>query len=210
VSTEPIQFEQGTFPFGKQSFTIRADGELEVEIKRIGLHRKFTIPLWQINPRSDQLSVRAHGALVGTVVFAIGSILSILGIVRAQNENTWAPLIFPALVCTVFLAICFWKYTKNSYNGTIFYVADGSNLFFRRNKDRLKALEEFCKTLSKSAAEAIASREQAYSTSLAGEILALQKLQERGILALDEFQRAKERLIGTENKRHIGFAPQPL
>ena len=205
---QAVHFEQRAFPLGKECFTIRPDGELEVEVKRIGLLRKFTIPLWQINPRSDRLRVSAHGLLIGTLVFGIGALASILGMVRTSNENTWGVLIMPVVFCTIFFVVCLWKYRAQAYNGIVFYTAGGGNVFIQNSRKRIKAIEDFCAALSKSAAEAISTREETFSTSLAGEILALQKLQERGILAPEEFQRAKERLIGSQDKRQIGFAPQ--
>jgi hypothetical protein len=190
---------------GKQRLTIRPDGELEVDFQRIGLHRVFTIPLWQINPRPEQIAVRSGGSLVGSIIFAVFSLVTIIGMFINHEFSMIVVLLFPLFLFVGLFLICLWRYQTQSVNSTVFYLGDGGQIHVWNDNPDSNTVAEFCKTLVNKADQSVNLRKNENGLTLAGEILELQKLVQSGVLSGEEFQRAKDRLLGGEDARRIGF-----
>ena len=117
------------------------------------------------------------------------------------------PLIFFLLLFGgVFLA-CLWKLKAQSVNAHVYHFRQGnSQLHVWFEKPDPKSLHAFCELLTKKAEEAWSNRPiEPASQSLAGELLALNKLRESGVLNDAEFERAKAKLLEQAEQRKIGF-----
>jgi len=206
--------EQRGFLKGYQKLVIRPDGDLEVCFKRFSVQRQFRIPLSQINSKSERHKFQNVGSLAGTIIFGILSLFMVWGVIAcllSHTDKDVAPvLLFPLTFLAVFTWVCFSKFRQQSVNAVIFYVRDGGQIHVWFEKPDAKTFNSFCDTLSQKCEEAWNNRPIDPSIqSIAGEITALKKLHEKGILSDAEFERAKAKLIDqTEGKeKKIGFAP---
>jgi hypothetical protein len=199
--------EQRAFLRGFQKFEIRSDGDLEVLVKRFPAHNQFKFPLWQLNPSFTRLKFVQVPSLIGLVIFGLASFGMIVGMILSKDRTNVEALGLPLLAFGALTAACFWKFRTLSVNAVVFYFRNGNgrlHLWFE--KPDAKTFHAFCETLTKKSEEAWQNRlTDPGQQSLAGEIAALKKLVDSGALSEADFQRAKDKLIGSPDERKIGF-----
>ncbi len=200
--------EQRVFLRGYQKFEIRPEGELEVTFKRFSAHNQFKVPLWHLNPNPTRSKFVQSGSLVGIVIFGLCSIGVIVGMIASQDWGIVAVLGFPLFLFGMLFWACFWKFQTLSVNANVFFYRNGNgqlHVWFEKPDARIFQL--FCETLTKTTEEAWNSRAIDPSPqSLAGEITALKKLKDSGVLNDAEFERAKAKLLEQAEQKKIGFA----
>jgi hypothetical protein len=202
--------EQRAFLRGYQKLEIQSDGDLEVSFKRFSIQRQFRIPLWQINPKSERHKFQNIGSLVGFIIFTGLSLFTLWGfivcLVSPTDKSVAGVLLFPLIFFLVFTGICFSKFRQQSVNAVIFYLREGGQVHVWFEKPDAKTFADFCQTLKKEAEAAWSSRPfEPTAQSLAGELAALKKLKDSGVLNDVEFERAKAKLLEQAEEKKIGF-----
>jgi hypothetical protein len=201
--------EQRAFLRGFQKFEIRPDGEIEVTVKRFTAHNQFRFPLWHLNPSPTRVKFVQVGTLAGAIIFGLASLGVVVSMVASKDWGLAGALGFPLLLFGLLFWACFSKLLTTSINAVIFYYRGndkGIHLWFDRPD--AKTFNGFCETLSRKAEEAWNNRpiEPAPQT-LAGELAALKRLKDSGVLNDSEFERAKAKLLEQVEQKKIGFAP---
>src|SRR5437867_7281913 len=64
---ETLVLEQRVFMKGFQRFEIHQDDSIKITVKRVGLHRQFKLPIWQINPNPERILHSQTGDLIGFI-----------------------------------------------------------------------------------------------------------------------------------------------
>lgn len=203
---EQAKLQQTSFLKGVQKFEILPDGDLLVSLKRMTTRREFRIPLWMILSKPERLKFQQFGTLVGAIVFWILALPVVIGMFSAPDLPVLFILMFPLLFFSVLGAVCFWKFKVLSVDAIAFNTRDGEQIHVWADLPSTQECHEFCDLLAKLSEEAWNSRpHDPTQQSLAGEISALKKLLDSGILTADEFETAKARLISGTGERRIGF-----
>jgi len=199
--------EQKSFLRGRQKFEIRPDAEIEITFDRLTVHRKFKFPLWHLNPSPERLKFTQTGSLVGAIIFGACSAGVIAGMIGSHDWGLTAALGFPLFLFGCLFCICLWRFRTQSVNAMVYYFRNGDGqLHIWFEKPNPKTFQSFCEALTKHAEKAWQERPSDPSAqSLAGEITALKKLKDTGVLSDAEFERAKTKLLEQVEQRRIGF-----
>ena len=200
--------EQRAFLKGYQKLSIQADGDLEIIFKRGTTHREMRVPLWHLNPKSERLKFTQSGSLVGAIIFGLCTLGNVAGMIGAGKDASLRyVLIFPLCLFAGLFAVCFWKYRTESINSVVFYFRDGNGqLHVWFDNPDPATFTSFCDNLTRKADLAWQNRPIDPSVqSLAGEIAALKKLKDTGVLNDVEFERAKAKILEQSEQRRIGF-----
>ena len=201
------KIEQRVFLRGYQKFEIRPDGDMEVVFKRFSSHNQFKFPLWQLNSNPTRLKFSQPGSIVGAVIFGVCSLGVIVGMIASKDWGIVGALAFPLFLFGMLFWACFWKLQTQSVNANVYYFRNGNgqiHVWFE--KPDVKTFRAFCETLTQKAEDAWNNRPiEPFAQSLAGEIAALKKLKDSGVLNDAEFERAKAKLLEQVEQRKIGF-----
>lgn len=200
--------EQRAFLRGYQKFEIRSDGELEITVKRFTTHNQFKFPLWHLNPSPSRIKFMQAGNLAGVIVFGLCELGIIAGMIAVRDSGVAMVLGIPLFMLGLFFWVSFSKLLTTSVNSNVFYYRNGrGQIHIWFEKPDAKTYEAFCETLTKQAEEAWNNRPvEPVPQSLAGELAALKKLKDSGVLSDAEFERAKAKLLEQAEQRKIGFA----
>lgn len=200
--------EQRAFLRGYQKFEIRPDGELEITVKRFASHNQFKFPLWHLSPSPARIKFMQPGNLAGAIIFGILCLGIIVWMIAARDSGIAIGLGVPLVMFGVGCCACISKLVTTSVNSNVFrYRNGGGQIHVWFGKPDAKTYEAFCETLTKKAEEAWNNRTGEPSPqSLAGELAALKKLKDSGVLSDAEFERAKAKLLEQAEQRKIGFA----
>src|SRR6516162_3651018 len=188
IPQKTMTLEQRKFLRGCQKFEIRPDGELEVTIKRFSLHNQFKFPVWQLNPSPTRSKFTPPGPIVGTIIFGLicaGFLVAMVGgLITTRDWGLTGALAFPLFLFGIAFWACIWKLLTLSINANVFYFRNGhGQLHIWFGRPDMKTFSEFCETLSKTAEEAWNNRPiEPAPQSLAGELAALKKLKDSGVL----------------------------
>jgi len=192
---------------GYQKFEIHQDEDMEVVFRRFTAHNQFKFPLWQLNPNPTRLKFRQPGSIVGSIIFGICSLGVVVGMIASRDWGIVGALAFPFFLFGMLFWACFWKLQTQSINANVYYFRHGTgqiHVWFE--KPDAKTFHAFCETLTQKAVEAWNNRPiEPSGQSLAGEIAALKKLKDSGVLNDAEFERAKAKLLEQTDQRKIGF-----
>jgi hypothetical protein len=207
---ENLVLEQRAFMKGCQRIEIRPDGDLDVSFKRLLTRRQYRVPLWQLHSKPERHKFVHVGSLVGTIIFGLGTLGILWGVVSSlrspPDKPTAVVLLFPLTFVGVLFGMCFWRYINLSVDATIFYFRQGGQLHIWFEKPDADRFTSFCETLSKKAEESWNHRPvDPGSQSIAGEIAALKRLNSTGVLTDAEFERAKAKLLEQAEEKRIGF-----
>lgn len=200
--------EQRAFLRGYQKFEIRPDGDLEITFRRYPMHNQFKVPLWHLNPSPTRIKYFQVGTLVGIILLALLNCGIFLGIIASRKDiGTAEALVVPFLCLILFLGVCIWNFRVKSVNATVFTYRNGrGQLHIWHAKPDPKTYEAFCESLARHATEAWNSRPvEPAANTLAGELAALKKLRDTGVLNDAEFERAKAKLLEQQEEKRIGF-----
>jgi hypothetical protein len=198
--------EQKVFLKGFQRFEILADGNLDITFKRFSIHRQFKVPLWQIILTPERITTRPTGAIVGSVIFGLLTLGTLIGMVIAQDMGTALALLAPATFLGALLTACLCKLQTESIDGVSFYFRNGGQMHLWFEKPDAKTFQNFCDTLTKKTEEACQSHPfNPAVQSLAGEIAELNRLREKGVVSEIEFEQAKTKLLEGSSNHRIGF-----
>jgi|SRR5580765_8560315 len=200
--------EQRAFLRGCQKFEIRPDGQMEVTVKRFSTHNQFKFPLWHLNPSPTRIKFIQTGNLLGTIIFGLCSLGTIVGMIASRDAAVAAALGFPLFLFGLLFWACLSKLITTSINSNVFYYRGNNNgIHIWFEKPDAKTFNEFCETLSKKAEDAWNDRPiDPAPQSLAGELAALKRLKDSGVLNDAEFERAKSKLLEQAEQKKIGFA----
>jgi hypothetical protein len=210
IPEKKTAIEQRAFLRGYQKFEIRADGNLEVTVKRLNLHNQFKFPLWHLNPSPTRKKFIQVGSLAGAIIFGlicVGFIVAMLVKAFARDWGFVAAMAFPCFLFGIVFCACLWKLQRTSINANVFFYRDNNRgIYVWHEKPDAKTFNDFCEALTKAAEEAWNNRKTDPSPqSLAGELAALKKLKDDGVLSDADFEKAKEKLINSVAERKIGF-----
>jgi hypothetical protein len=207
---ETLALEQKAFLKGRQKFVIHPDGDLEISFSQLTTHREFRVPLWQINPKSARHKYQQTGNWIGLLIFGaitLGFLWGVIGCLlsRADKDVGYALMIPLACVGTI-ACICFWRLRTQSVNAVIFYMREGGQIHIWHENPDAQSFGRFCEALSKRSEKAWNDRPiEPAAQSIAGEIAALKRLKDSGVLSDTEFERAKAKLLAGEEPKRIGF-----
>lgn len=207
---ETLVLEQKVFIKGHQKFEIRPDGELDVFFKRFQVQRQFQIPLWRIISRSERHKFQQSGPLVGLLIFMSFAAFLLWGMIYCfrspTDKDITLVLAFPFVFFVVLAWLCLWRLKTQSINAIIFHLREGGQIHVWFEKPNAKIFHSFCETLSKKSEEAWLNHSpESTPQGMAGEIAALKKLKDMGILTEAEFERAKAKLLEHTEEKRIGF-----
>jgi hypothetical protein len=207
---ENLILEQRAFMKGCQRIEIRPDGDLDVSFKRLLARRQYRVPLWQLHSKPERHKFVHVGSLVGTIIFGLGTLAILWGVVSAlrspPDRPTAVVLLFPLAFVGALFGICLSRYINLSVDAMIFYFRQGGQLHIWFEKPDADRFSSFCETLSKKAEESWNHRPvDPGSQSIAGEIAALKRLNSTGVLTDAEFERAKAKLLEQAEEKRIGF-----
>lgn len=207
TTSDKIAVEQREFLRGYQKLEIRSDGEMEVTFKRFTTHNQFKFPLWQLNPSPTRLKHSQPGSIVGTVIFGVFGVGVIVGMIASKDWSIVAVLAFPLFLFLLLFWSCVWKLKTQSVNANVYHFRNGEgqiHVWFE--KPNPEAFNSFCKILTERAEKAWNDRPiEPNSYSLTGELAALKRLKDSGILNDSEFERAKTKVLEQSEQRKIGF-----
>ena len=210
IPEKTTSIEQRVFLRGYQKLVIRPDGDLEIFFKRFSVQRQFRIPLSQIHPKSERHKFNNIGSLVGFIIFSALSLFVLWGVISCfvspTDRSVAYVLLFPLIFFLGFAGVCFSKFRQQSVNAVIFYLRENGQVHVWFEKPDAKTFNDFCQTLSKEAEAAWNNRPfEPAAQSLAGELAALKKLKDSGVLNDAEFERAKAKLLEQAEEKKIGF-----
>jgi hypothetical protein len=198
--------EQRAFLRGYQKFEICQDGNIEVTTKRFSNYRQFKIPLLRILPSSARMKYYPINNSIVAGIFGLLTLWMLIQVAISENWNAANVFFIPLLFFGLVFALCLCLVRIRSVNAAVFYLRQGGQLHIWFKKPNAKLFSAFCETLSKKAEEAWQNRPPEVSPqSLAGELSALKKLMDDGVLSEAEFERTKSKLIGPTEERKIGF-----
>lgn len=208
IPEKTTTIEQNVFLRGYQKFEIRPDGDMEFTFKRFTAHNQFKFPLWHLNPNPTRLKLAQPGSIIGAVIFGVCSLGVILGMIASRDWGVVAALAFPLFLFGMLFWACFWKLKTQSVDANVFYFRQGDGqLHIWFEQPDAKTFQAFCETLTKKAEAAWINRSiEPEPHSLAGELAALKKLKDSGVLNDSEFERAKAKLLEQAEQKRIGFA----
>jgi hypothetical protein len=198
--------EQQAFLRGYQKLEICQDGNVEITIKRFSSHRQFKIPFLRIVPNSARMRFYPVGTSVSVTIFGLLTLWMLIQVAFSKDWNTANLFFIPLIFFAIMLTVCLCIFRVRSVNATVFYLRQGGQLHVWLKKPNATIFQSFCETLSKKAEEAWQNRPPEISPqSLAGELAALKKLKDDGVLSEAEFEKTKAKLIGPTEERKIGF-----
>ncbi|MDB6018879.1 MAG: hypothetical protein JWR19_3368 [Pedosphaera sp.] len=208
IPERATSIEQRVFLRGYQKFEIRPDGDLEVTLKHFFTHNQFKVPLWHVNPNPVRLKFMQVGSLIGAIIFGLATVGTLVGMVTSSDRGLVIAMGFPLFFFGMLFLVCFWKLRTQSVNANVFYFRNGQGqLQIWFDKPDATAFQSFCELLAAKSNEAWNSRPvDPSSQSLPGELAALKKLKDSGVLNEAEFERAKAKLLEQNENRRIGFA----
>jgi hypothetical protein len=203
-----ITIEQRAFMRGHQKFEICPNGELQVTIKRFNTLNQFKFPLWHLDPSPARVKLMQSGNLLGAIIFGLCTLGTIAGMIASRDVGIAAALGFPLFLFGMLFFACYSKMITTAINAKVFHYRGNNNgIHIWFEKPDAKTFNEFCETLSKKSEEAWNNRPiEPAPQSLAGELAALKKLKDSGVLNDAEFERAKSNLLGQAEQKKIGFA----
>lgn len=198
--------EQKVFLRGSQRLEITQDGDLKYVRKQMTSRQEFKIPLWQINPNAERIKRLELPTLIVTIVAGLIALFVISKMFSQRDASTLLSLRIITGILLFVAGICFWSYQNNSINSLVFYFRHGGGIPLWHNKPNAETFEAFSHHLSTKAEEAWNNQPvDAGSQTLSGELTALKKLNDSGVLNDEEFERAKAKLLDKEDERRIGF-----
>jgi hypothetical protein len=208
IPEKKTTIEQRAFLRGYQRSEIRSDGEMEVTVKRFTTHNQFKFPLWHLNPSPARIKLMQPGNLVGTIIFGLCTLGTIVGMIVSRDIGIAATLGFPLFLFGMLFFACLSKLVTTSINAKVFhYRGNNKGIHIWFENPNAKIFNEFCEALSKKAEEAWNNRPvEPTPQSLSGELSALKRLKDSGVLNDAEFERAKSKLLDQAEQRKIGFA----
>ncbi len=201
---------------GRQEFRLQEDDQLLFTFKGGGAERSFTVSLALLNPRPERIKTLSFGylfAAVPTGLFA--ALLLLVAVVGLFLHKNPAPTIQGFMVGGVFAGISFLCFRENSrkcVDVVAFYNRYNGKAVLTPwyHKPNPAAFDAFVKELSARITAATQRASEApnpQNVTMAGEILALKKLVDDGVLSASEFERAKGKLLETSGERRpIGFS----
>ncbi len=196
---------------GRQEFRLQDDDHIFISFKTHGGERSFTIALAGLDPRSARIKTSAYGFLIAAVPTALFTAFMLLGVIL---QRTAAEVIQALIVTVVFGGISFLCFRENARKSTdivTFYSrANGKPVLLPwYNNPNKAAFDTFITELTNRIKESIKRADETprvFANTMAGEIMALKKLVDDGVLNGAEFERAKAKLLETAGeKRPIGF-----
>jgi len=203
-----ISIEQRAFLRGYQKFKIRPDGELEVTVKGFNSVNQFKFPLWHLNPSPTRIKFSQIGNLIGAIIFGLCCLGTVIGMIAPRDGGLAIALLIPLSMFGLLFWVCYSRWITTSVNANVFYYRGnnkGIHIWFE--KPDAKTFNDFCANLSEKAEEAWNNRPiEPTPQSLAGELAALKKLKDSGVLNDSEFERAKSKLLEQAEQKKIGFA----
>jgi hypothetical protein len=207
IPQETRFLDQKIFLKGSQKVEICSDGNLEVTFKKAFTRRQFKISLWAVLPNPERFLHRQGGDLIGMIFFALLTLGLIIPMFVSKDSGMVIVLGFPALLFGILSGSCLWRWKNGSTNILAFNLRGGGQIHLWFGNPNQQAFDSFCDTLLRKADKAWVEREIEPSTqSFAGELVALKKLKDSGVLDESEFARAKSKLLGNSEERRIGFA----
>jgi len=191
---------------GAQKFVIGNDGNIEITTRKAFAHRQFKLPVSLVVPDPERILKRQPGDLVGFVFFTLLALALVVPIIVSKDSGMVIVLGFPTLLFGILAGSCLWRWKFKSIDVTVFHLRGGGQLNLWHELPDAESFHKFCKTLTAKAQEAwkVPAIEPS-PQSFAGEIAALKKLKDSGVLDESEFARAKAKLLGDPDPRRIGF-----
>jgi len=199
-----ISLEQKAFLRGRQKLELQTAGELEITVKRFSTLRQFKIPLWQIIPNPERIKARANGSIIGMIIFGLIELFFLIGICCIKDVGAAGALAVPMALFGIIFVACLWNFFSKQINAVIFRLRQGGQIHVWYENPDAASFKAFCETLTRRAEQAWLNRPIDSPNSLAGEIAALKRLVDSGILGEPEFQRAKSKLLEATDRK-IGF-----
>jgi hypothetical protein len=207
IPKQTLVLEQRIFLKGSQKFEICSDGHLEVTFKKAFARRQFKVPLCSVMAHPERISHRQAGDLIGMIFFGLLTLLLIVPMIVSRDVGMVEVLSVPAALFGVLSTSCLWRWKNRSINVVAFNLREGGRLHLWHGLPDKETFDGFCETLPRKAEQAWNDRPVEPSThSFAGELAALKKLKDSGVLDETEFARAKAKLLGTSEERRIGFS----
>jgi hypothetical protein len=197
-----LKIEQAAWLRGKQSFEVRDNEDVvRVMTKFKGNLNEFQIPLNIIHPDPNRLKLHNIAGIVCMVIF--GS-LSLLMLGLSFHEP--ALLMFLVFFLPLFFAGLI-QFRRGSLDAQIFRSRiNGQNLIVVwRNLPTVVESEQFVKSFQEKLRKVEVPINGMPSQSVADEIRKLGDLKKEGLISEKEFEEAKARLLGSLEKREIGF-----
>lgn len=207
VPSKTTILEQKLFLRGRQKFELTEDDHIEVTFQDFSVHRKFKLPIWQIDPEPERIKYREGGTILGIWIFGILWIGTLIGAIFINDVGArMAIIFFPGLLFSIPFVACIVKFKKKSLDCLSFALRDGGALHIWHEKPDAKTFHAFCEELSRRAKGGFQTEVHKTDKSLSAEIRELAKLKADGVLSDAEFERAKTKLIDTAGERKIGFS----
>jgi hypothetical protein len=192
---------------GRRSFSIQKEGTVLATYSGPGLHREITLQLAGINPNVTREKHVATDMIVGVGIFIIPTIGFLWGAITSSFGSAAFWWFFGAFV--VFLlpvGLCWREYIRKSYDLLVFAEPlTGNRLIVFRAVPTQAVVDRFVGALQTAIQKAREAAPIQGSGLLSTELERLAALRDRGVLSDAEFQQAKFSLLGSAERRSIGF-----
>ena len=196
---------------GTQEFRLTDDDHIHISFRGSGTERSFTLPLLEIDPRPARIKARPLGRLIVAFAFGFFAALVFVSAVVQSNPAEQGPIAFGGAILAGISFLCFRDYRRRATNIIAFYSrANGQALLTPwYGVPNQASFDAFIQEVTNRINAAIARVTQTQSNdTMSGEIRALKKLCDDGLLTTDQYEKAKQKLIESPKERPpIGFRP---
>ena len=202
-----VKLVQKALVRGSQSFELDRDGNLIVSSKGMGVERREAVALATLEPDCVRIRTHAYPLLVAAVVSGGFALIMLITLIfeSARVGDPISPVIL-GLPSAVFAFFMFAKYIRRSVNIVAFYPRFGGGAAVTpwHNNPTAEEFDAFVRELSERIREASLPK-AGEPFSLEAELRSLQRLRDDGLLTSEEFDVAKQRVLGLTQKPSIGF-----
>ncbi len=190
-----------------QSFEITEDHELRVESVTQAKRESFTVPLRLISPNPARLQ-KSNARLIRLAWFCgIGSVCLIIGGGVGSSSTENSGLSVGAVFLGLFGVGTAFRFAyiipSRAVDVLSFTAATGARLPLWFNNPTRAEFEKFVEQLKTSIE--VAQKAQPLGISLSAELVRIKELFDQGTLDKEQFEAAKNRLVGNEPNRRVGF-----
>jgi len=208
IPNEPNRSLIQTKLFGRtQSFEILPDNEIAISVKNPGSFDSWKWPLRHFETTYSRAKGRHLQPLILVVPFGLITLGTLIGVIfNLCSGEPIGGLLVVAIIMGAITALFAYMITRKSYDVVNFSSEGGAKLTLWYNNPSPAKFEAFVEELRKSIQKARdLPPPSEYSPSLTAELNRLREMHQAGQLSDAQYEAGKNRLLGIEPERRMGF-----